>query len=325
MPSHIAIADSAELTDSNIDANNVVISEGAKLNKVHIKARNVRIGAVSSLENCKLFSDGSISVGVNTTIKERAIISAFRSISIGNNTIIDRDVIVGGMQSQDSMFKIGSNCVVLYRSYINTTRSVVIGNDVGIGGYCLLFTHSSWQNALNGHPYLFANITIKDDVWLPWNVTVLPGITIGKGVTVGTGSVVTKNLSPGVFAAGVPARVVNKTRNNELGIDAKHKIMLTIISDFFNYASKYLKLRQIEYTTLGNRRIISHLNERLVYGTSLQNLNARDTIVSFRLPSYMKRKFEWIELDSLTCQCTGKLAKQLVTFMRRYGIRITQK
>ncbi len=56
MASHIAIADSAELTDSNIDANNVVISEGAKLNKVHIKARNVRIGAVSSLENCKLFS-----------------------------------------------------------------------------------------------------------------------------------------------------------------------------------------------------------------------------------------------------------------------------
>ncbi|HEY7571817.1 MAG TPA: hypothetical protein VH796_10655 [Nitrososphaeraceae archaeon] len=325
MPSNKVIADSADLIDSNIDANNVVISNGAKLNKVQIKARNVRIGAGSSLENCKLFSDGLLYVGKNTTIKERAVVSAFRSISIGNNTIIDRDVIIGGMQSQNSMFKIGSNCVVLYRSYINTTRSVVIGNDVGIGGYCLLFTHSSWQNALNGHPYIFANITIKDEVWLPWNVTVLPGITIGKGATIGTGSVVTKSLSPGVFAAGVPARVVRNTSNNELNVDAKHNIMLNIISDFYDYASKYLKLRQIEYATLGNRRIISHMNERLVYGTSLQNLRTHDTIISFRIPLFMKRKFEWIELDSLACQCKGILAKHFVTFMRRYGIRITPK
>jgi|SRR5215467_2232801 len=325
MSSNIAIAASAYLIDSTIDAKNVVISDGAKLNKVQIKARNVRIGAGSSLENCKLFSDGLICLGRNTTIKERAVISAFRSISIGNSTIIDRDVIIGGMQSQDSAFKIGSNCVVLYRSYINTTRSVVIGNNVGIGGYCLLFTHSSWQNALNGHPYIFANITIKDEVWLPWNVTVLPGITIGKGATIGTGSVVTKSLSPGVFAAGVPARVVRNTRNNELRVDAKHNIMLNIISDFYNYASKYLKLQQIEYVTLGNRRIISHMNERLVYGTSLQNLTTNYTIVSFRIPHYMKRKFEWIELDSLTCQCNSKLARHFVTFLRRYGIRITPK
>ena len=94
--------------------------------------------------------------------------------------------LIGGMQSGTSQFKIGNNCVVLYRSYINTTRTVMIGNDVGIGGYCLLFTHSSWQNALNGNPYLFVSIAIRDEAWLPWNVTVLPGVTIGKGVTVGT-------------------------------------------------------------------------------------------------------------------------------------------
>lgn len=112
------------------------------------------------------------------------------------------------MQSETSQFIIGSNCVVLYRSYINTTRSVSIGNDVGIGGYCLVFTHSSWQNVLKGNPYLFANVIIGDGAWPPWNVTVLPGVIIGKGVTIGTGSVVTKNLSPGVFAAGVSARMI---------------------------------------------------------------------------------------------------------------------
>jgi acetyltransferase-like isoleucine patch superfamily enzyme len=325
MPSHIDIANSAELTDSNIDASNVVISAGAKMNNVQIRARNVRIGSVSSLRDCKLFSDGTISVGHNTTVKERTVINAFRSISIGNHTIIDRDVLIGGMQSEASQFKIGNNCVVLYRSYINTTRTVMIGNDVGIGGYCLLFTHSSWQNALNGNPYLFASIAIRDEAWLPWNVTVLPGVTIGKGVTVGTGSVVTKNLSPGVFAAGVPARVIKKARSNKLEVDAKHEVMLNILSDFYKYASKFLKLRHITYEKLNSSRIIAFKDKRLVYGINLQNLDANDTIISFQIPSHLKRKFEWIELDSLTCEGSGELANHLVTFMRRYGIRIIPK
>ena len=264
-------------------------------------------------------------MGHNTTVKERTVINAFRSISIGNHTIIDRDVLIGGMQSEASQFKIGNNCVVLYRSYINTTRTVMIGNDVGIGGYCLLFTHSSWQNALNGNPYLFASIAIRDEVWLPWNVTVLPGVTIGKGVTVGTGSVVTKNLSPGVFAAGVPAKVIKKARSNKLEVDAKHEVMLNILSDFYKYASKFLKLRHITYEKLNSSRIIAFKDKRLVYGINLQNLDANDTIISFQIPSHLKRKFEWIELDSLTCEGSGELANHLVTFMRRYGIRIIPK
>jgi len=325
MPSHIDIANSADLTNSNIDARDVVICAGAKINNVQIKAKNVRIGSVSSLTDCKLFSDGAISVGYNTVVKERTVINAFKSISIGNHTIIDRDVFIGGMQSEASQFKIGNNCVVLYRSYINTTRTVMIGNDVGIGGYCLLFTHSSWQNALNGNPYLFASIAIRDEAWLPWNVTVLPGVTIGKGVTIGTGSVVMKNLSPGVFAAGVPAKVIKNARSSKLEVDAKHKVMLNILPDFYKYASKFLKLRNITFRKLNSSRIIEFNGKRLVYGINLKNLDDTDTIISFQIPLHLKKKFEWIELDSLTCKSSWDLANHLVKFMRRYGIRITPK
>ena len=322
MTSHIDIANSAELIDSNINANSVVISAGTKINNVHIKAKSFRIGSVCSLTDCKLYSDGPITIGHNTTVKERTVINAFRSISIGSRTIIDRDVLIGGMQSEASQFMIGDNCVVLYRSYINTTRRVSIGNDVGIGGYCLLFTHSSWQNVLNGSPYLFANIIIKDEAWLPWNVTVLPGVTIGKGVTVGTGSVVTKNLSPGVLAAGIPAKVIRKSSSKELKVDAKDQVMLTIIMDFYRYASKFLKLQHIKYEKVGNSTVITFKGKRLVYALNLKNLMQNDTIVSFYIPAYLKRKFEWIELDSLTCRGNGNLANHFIVFLRRYGIRI---
>jgi acetyltransferase-like isoleucine patch superfamily enzyme len=56
----------------------------------------------------------------------------------------------------------------------------------------------------------FRPITIKNDVCIGGNVTILPGITIGNNVIVGGGSVVTKNIPDGSIVAGNPAVVVGK-------------------------------------------------------------------------------------------------------------------
>ena len=123
------------------------------------------------------------------------------------------------MQSEKGQLEVGDDCVILYRSYLNTTRKISIGKDVGIGGYCLIFTHSAWQNVLQGNPYKFADVRIEENTWLPWNVTVLPGVTIEQDVTIGSGSVVTKNLPPSVFAAGIRLKLyVKKTANCSLRI-----------------------------------------------------------------------------------------------------------
>lgn len=53
-------------------------------------------------------------------------------------------------------------------------------------------------------------ITIGDDCWLGGNVTVCGGVTIGRGCVIGAGSVVTRSIPDGVFAAGVPCRVIRK-------------------------------------------------------------------------------------------------------------------
>lgn len=51
-------------------------------------------------------------------------------------------------------------------------------------------------------------ITIEDDVWLGGSVVVCPGVTIGRGAIVAAGSVVTKDVPPGVVVGGNPARVI---------------------------------------------------------------------------------------------------------------------
>ena len=53
-------------------------------------------------------------------------------------------------------------------------------------------------------------IVIKDGCWLASGVTVCGGVTIGRHCVIGAGSVVTRDIPDGVFAAGNPCRVIRK-------------------------------------------------------------------------------------------------------------------
>ncbi|MGK5642057.1 sugar O-acetyltransferase [Streptomyces sp. URMC 126] len=87
---------------------------------------------------------------------------------------------------------------------------ITIGSDVRMGPRCQLYTadhahdpalrHGMWESA--------RPIVVEDGAWLGGGVIVLPGVTIGADTIVGAGSVVTKDLPPGVVAVGNPARVV---------------------------------------------------------------------------------------------------------------------
>jgi maltose O-acetyltransferase len=89
---------------------------------------------------------------------------------------------------------------------------VTIGDDVQIGPGVQLLTpthplepgprRDKWESA--------SPITIEDNVWLGGGVIVCPGVTIGRDTVVGAGSVVTRDLPPGVLAVGNPARVIRQ-------------------------------------------------------------------------------------------------------------------
>jgi maltose O-acetyltransferase len=53
-------------------------------------------------------------------------------------------------------------------------------------------------------------IEIGSDVWVGGGALILPGVKIGSKTVIGAGSVVTKDVPDGVFAAGNPCRVVRE-------------------------------------------------------------------------------------------------------------------
>jgi maltose O-acetyltransferase len=53
-------------------------------------------------------------------------------------------------------------------------------------------------------------IEIGSDVWVGGGAIILPGVRIGSRAVIGAGSVVTRDVPDGVFAAGNPCRVIRE-------------------------------------------------------------------------------------------------------------------
>ena len=53
-------------------------------------------------------------------------------------------------------------------------------------------------------------ITIGNDVWIGYGVTILSGVNIGDGAVIGACALVNKNVEPYSIVGGVPAKIIRK-------------------------------------------------------------------------------------------------------------------
>jgi maltose O-acetyltransferase len=95
------------------------------------------------------------------------------------------------------------NCVVL------DVCPVRIGSFTIFGPAVQVYTPMHPMNARLRREREFGKpISIGEDVWVGGGALILPGVQIGNGAVIGAGSVVTRDVPDGVFAAGNPCRVI---------------------------------------------------------------------------------------------------------------------
>jgi len=111
----------------------------------------------------------------------------------------------------------GSNIELGERVYFNFNCVVLDVCTVRVGSFTLfgpavqIYTPMHPLNAELRRKEEFGKpVEIGSDVWVGGGALILPGVHIGSRAVIGAGSVVTRDVPAGVFAAGNPCRVIRE-------------------------------------------------------------------------------------------------------------------
>jgi virginiamycin A acetyltransferase len=78
-----------------------------------------------------------------------------------------------------------------------------------------IFGHD-WTKAMEGKSYPNkGNTIVGNDVWIGYNATILPGITIGDGAIIAANTTVSKNVPPYSIVGGNPSKIIKKRFSDE--------------------------------------------------------------------------------------------------------------
>ncbi len=160
---------------------------------------------------CKMYNDT-----FETESEKRNTILRELMPNIGENVYLQGPIFFdfGKNTSIGDMSYANFNFTVLDEGKITIGKSVFIGPNVSL----LTPIHPlCWQDRnsfFNKETMQMTNlertgsITIGDNCWIGGSVTICGSVTIGDGCVIGAGSVVTRDIPPNSFAAGVPCKVI---------------------------------------------------------------------------------------------------------------------
>lgn len=114
---------------------------------------------------------------------------------------------------------IGKNVAIRgFFTFISHTGKLIIKDNVGIsqkfsvitGNHTVKPALDKWQVDCNHSELgdIEQDTIVENDVWIGFNVTLMPGVTIGRGSIIGAGAVVTKSIPPYTIAVGNPCRPI---------------------------------------------------------------------------------------------------------------------
>jgi acetyltransferase-like isoleucine patch superfamily enzyme len=301
--------------------------------KVRIGIGSVIIGESVTIE------DGS-SIGLLTFIISNDIrigrfvqIGSFTyikvsSFSVGEDTRIRENVYVSGLSSPESELSIGKRVIIMQYSFLNPTKPIIIEDDTGIGGMACIFTHASWQSALEGYPVAFAPVILRKNVWIAWRVFILPGVEIGENSTIGADSTVTANVPPHSLASGSPLKIHlsgEKIWPRKISAKAQQMMMDNINMEFAEYLRDNGFDVDLNKSNFHTEIHVKNMPGKIYFTQNAKSaekaFNTEDTLITFADNSISGLKSMVLQIKQKLRIGSNPLGEEYVRYLSRYGIR----
>ncbi|MEN9919106.1 MAG: hypothetical protein RL662_1542 [Bacteroidota bacterium] len=134
--------------------------------------------------------------------------------SCGDNTTIDK----GAQIAFANCIFIANNVYIGPDSWISAQGGLLIEEGVIIGPRVRIHTMNHNYKHPEALPYdgvsILKKVSIKKNVWIGADVTLLPGVEVGEGSIIAAGSVVTKSIPPLCIVGGNPSKKIGQREPN---------------------------------------------------------------------------------------------------------------
>ncbi|MFK5889320.1 MAG: acyltransferase [Flavobacteriaceae bacterium] len=300
------------------------IGSGVKLKLGTLIITNVlEIGDNSKLGPFTFIKSNELRIGESTIIKPFAIIKTFK-VDIFNYVHIAPLCVINSEFTENSRIEIGDHSRIFPFCWLDTGEGIKIGKQVGVGGHTLMFTHGVWSNFVEGGPVDSGPIEIKDNVWLPWRVFILPNVTIGKNTIVGANSLINKDVKDNMLVAGSPAKDIKKLKFDNSQRSERLNTILRKYSDYINFKLKIQSQYKKNKLLFKSNKIVIDDFDNLCNGDLLIILDKNyDNIKHFK-----KKKISVIDYKAMTFYLNGNKNIKILqfnNFLRRFGVRLNVK
>ncbi len=194
-------------------------------------------GALGLVLRMKLYPRLLGKVGKNVTFGQNVVLRHPHKIEIGDNVVIDDNVVLDAKGQDNRGIRIGSGAFIGRNTIFNCKNGdIVLGDNANFGPNCQIFSANRVEfgkNALIASYTYFVGgthnfdstdkspleqgrqaigITIGDNIWVGAGAAILDGVKIGRDCVIGTGAVVNSNIPAYSIAVGMPARVIKDRR-----------------------------------------------------------------------------------------------------------------
>lgn len=201
------------------------LGEGVEIGPFSVVHENVILGERTKVgAHCELglptpLGDGTpLLIGDDSLIRSHSVFyesSLFGpGLTTGHRVTVREKTIVGSGFQLGTSSEIQGDCSI--GDYVRFQSNVFVGKKTTIGNFVWILPYVVLTNDPTPPSNVLMGCTIEDYASIAAAAVVLPGVTVGHHSLVAAQACVTKNVSPNMVVAGVPARVIGKASDIKL-------------------------------------------------------------------------------------------------------------